>query len=113
MDMLIGIAASDASAQIFDVEDMVALRTHDDSDRTEEIMAGLAHALTPGAAPPQPEGGIRYRQRFLRYLVGDPVDDQRWADICATIGFVQSGPDDGPLFAHMIDDIVSTFRWIQ
>lgn len=113
MDVLIGIAASDATAEVFDVDNLVALRTYEDSDRTDEVMAGLAGVLTPGVPPPRPDGDARYRQRFLRYLVGDPADARRWVDICATIGFVQSGPDDSPLFVHLIDDIVATFRWIR
>jgi hypothetical protein len=113
MDLLVGIAATDTSAQVFDVENLVALRTHADSDRTDEVMAGLARALTPGVAPPRPDGGVRYRQRFLRYLVGDPTDDRRWVDIVATIGFVQENADDAPWFAHVIDDIVTTFRWTR
>ena len=121
MDMLMGVASSDPTAKVIDVNDLVALRvasTDDISARFAEKFESEGSRLGLNVDPPDgsPAGDtpdIAMMSTRVRYLIGDPADRGRWVDVF----FAMDHPDD-PLVSELVDSTVGlfdaqvqTFRW--
>lgn len=121
MDMLMGVASSDPTAKVIDLEDLVALRvtsTNDISERFAEKYESEAPRLgisldPPHETPAADTPDISMVSTRVRYLIGDPADRDRWVDVF----FAIDHPDD-PLVSELVDSTVGlfdaqvqTFRW--
>ena len=107
MDALVGIASAEPTAELFDVKEMVGIRTWQDSDVTVEFGHGA------GMSEVREKGGPRLIRRHVTYLLGEVTDASRWAQLSGTTTYVDdgSGDDQSTVYTAVLDSIVATFRW--
>ena len=116
VDTLIGIAARDASAQLMDIEGLVALRTSE----TVAVDAGSLDAyardllsdvrVSLGAAP-APDPGSAFSRRVV-YYIGRADDSSAW--LMATFSVVHAGDprleDVNEALVELFDTIMKSVR---
>lgn len=121
MDALVAVAASDPTAEVIDIDPLVALRTSRTEDVTEALEARVGDALAevgidnnPVESPAPEEGqDARALARRVRYVLGDAEDDDKWVDVLFSLTHLDD-PDQAELADAAVDAfdaLVKTFRW--
>lgn len=122
LDMLVGLAGSDPSAVLLDLDGQVCVRVVRDvaaSGIPPEVHEGLPEQLKaeleshPGVASTASAAAVGKRTRQIRYLLGVPGSDDKWADVLASLD-VPPGPDGeqlGDAYTELTDALVMSFRW--
>ena len=122
--MLQALAGEDASAELVDVEGLVAVRTHATVDATQtaqDVQPVLDQALTDPSLPrldvdlaaldiPAGMGLVSSR---VRYTMGNPDDRDKWIDVQMAVDHPTT-PEAEELALGAIslfDAVISTFRW--
>ncbi len=111
MDLLLVIASTDATAQVLDAGELVALRVRADGDVTRETQAALDDVV--GADAAGVTDGVQIRRFGLRYFFGDPHRRDRWLTATFSMTYVD-GDDTAELLESMttlFDDLVAAIGW--
>jgi len=115
LDLLLAVASSDPSAQAIDVGDLVAIRLSATSDATAAVGDAVAEAATLMADDGVNLGaGFTAQRLTVRYLMGDPGDRERWADVSFSVtGTSRSGSAEiAAALVELFDATIQTFRWL-
>ncbi|MBK8468272.1 MAG: hypothetical protein IPL45_00330 [Actinomycetales bacterium] len=128
MDVLVAVAASDASASVVDVAGLVALRTISTRDAHGDLAEALAQAehLVAGSTEQEPkeqgseadgtaEGAqLTATATRVRYLIGDPGDANRWVDVLFSVthSSLPGGNQIGQAAVELFDAMMHSFRWV-
>lgn len=120
LDALVALAASDPTAEVMDIDPLVALRTSRTEDVTESLETRAqdlvgevlpnANGETPGS---RTDGDPRVLARRVRYVLGDAQDLDKWADVVFSLTHLHD-PDQSELADAAVDAfdaLVATFRW--
>lgn len=119
MDTLVAVAASDPTAEVIDIDPLVALRTSRTDDVTAVLESRVDEALAEvgvdSVESPAPEEvqEARALARRVRYVLGDAEDDDKWVDVLFSLTHVDD-PDQAELAdaaVEAFDALVKTFRW--
>lgn len=120
MDALVALASSDPTAEVMDIDPLVALRTSRSDDVTEALEArasDLVGHVVPdagGEAPaPRPDDVTRVLARRVRYVLGDAEDPDKWADVVFSLTHLDDAEQAELADAAVdaFDALVKTFRW--
>lgn len=117
MQLMLAVAAKDASARAVDVSGSVALRTEARvSARTaaEEVLGALSPSVGTDQPDPAVESslGALYQCR-VSYLIGVPGDSTRWVTVsfAATVSDTAEGAATEVVLVELFDAIMTTFAW--
>lgn len=115
MDVLLSMASADASAEVVDVDGVVALRLSSTDDVTESFVRDAGDLLEQGGATVESDEPSEDRvvARRVRYLIGVPEDPDRWVDILFSIEHLddQEQRELGDAAIGLFDELAKTFRW--
>ena len=120
LDLLIGLAGSEASAELVDVAGMVGLRTTTVDALKADVDAAVATLpadLQAKASAPDAQaalGGVGRRMAHRRrYLLGVPEDRTLWVELFGTVevGHDAEGEALASAYLDLFDAVVKTFEW--
>lgn len=121
MDGLVALAAADPSAEVMDIDPLVALRTSRTDDVTDSVETQVSElvpdlvAAGPGEAgrPSSEDEPPRVVARRVRYVLGDVEDPELWADVSFSLTHLDDDEqsDLADAAVEAFDALVKTFRW--
>jgi len=117
MQMMLAVAARDASARSVDVSGSVALRTEARVSArmaAEEVLRAVSTSVGSDRQDPAVEGSLStLYQRRVVYFVGVPGDSARWVTVsfAATVSDTAEGAASEVVFVELFDAIMTTFAW--
>lgn len=120
LDLLIGLAGSDASAELIEVEGMVGLRTTSVGALTADVDAAVATLpgdLQARASAPDAQAALvgvgRRKAHRRRYLLGVPDDRTQWVELFGTVEVGDEAEGDALASAYLdlFDSLVKSFEW--
>ncbi len=107
MEYMLAVASQDSTAELFDMEEAVALRTYEDRDATADVVKEVTSMGAGGSV-----ATAEVRTRAARYIVGVPEEPEKWAEIMGFISWSSVVADATSFEPHaLLDDVVSTLRW--
>lgn len=120
MDAVVALAASDPTAEVIDIDPLVALRTSRTDDVTDVLEARASAVVEDMVADRPVETSAatagstsRALARRVRYVLGDAEDDDNWVDVLFSVTHLDE-PDHVELADAAVDAfdaLVKTFRW--
>lgn len=119
MPSLMALAAHDPTAEVFDLQEAVSLRTWTRSSVTAEAAHEAAGTLGLDDLP-TPAGGtslddVQLGRYVVRYRIGLPDDPQMWVEaLCTgTVGLFDDAQSSHESLIEVFDAVLSTFRWVD
>ena len=92
MDAVVALAASDPTAEVIDIDPLVALRTSRTDDVTEVLKDRASAVVVEMVAERSVETRVatagptnRALARRVRYVLGDAEDDDNWVDVLFSV----------------------------
>lgn len=118
LDYLVGLAASDSTAEIMEVDHVVGLRTH----ATEPVDPGRSSPSVPMQgliadedARERVETALSSSRlvRRIRYVLGHPNAPDSWADLYASVQVPNDaqGRELADAYSALFDELAKGFRW--
>lgn len=125
--VLQALVGHDGTAQLVDIEGLVAVRTHASADATEaaEAVQPVLDEILADPATPQiaidasdlvPAGQeLRMVSRRIHYTVGVPADRELWAMVQFAVDYPTTPEAEGLAEeqVEMFDALIKTFRWVS
>jgi len=121
LDLMVAVAASDPSATVVDLDDLVGLRVMSVADASERVRSGLtdAAAIVGATLVPDDDGrsfdDVAAADTRVRYFIGDPGDEERWVDVLMSVSHTSlPGSEElADASVELFDAMVSTLRWVS
>ncbi len=120
MDLLVGLATQEPTAELIDLPDLVALRMTSEKDVTEdaeatirsEVLDPLLGAEVAQAAAPG-EADLRVVSRQVRHVIGNPSDRDQWLDVYFALTHLDLPEirETADAAIELGDVLVRTVRW--
>lgn len=117
LDLLLSTAATDPTATLVDLDDMVAIRTTSEDDITANFseVPALIREIGGDGTDVTAVADLRVTSRKVRYQLGVLDDPDRWLDVLATTN--QSQHPESIAIAdatiQLMDAIIESLRWTR